>query len=142
MRLNILSSIFTHLNFGEYQRHADHNMRDCSRSSARDGQVNSVDQYRRVVSDHSATRSSFRTLREDAIKTITGTRVPFTQILRIRATIIPAGTPLAGKQIESLLRFNLFGGTTTFVGESFVDVSIRGHGARRLDGCGWRNSWA
>jgi len=63
----------------------------------------------------------------DAVKTVTGVRVPFTQVLRIRASDKDTGAILSGPEIVTQLIFNFVTGVVSTVGADYVDISIRGY---------------
>jgi hypothetical protein len=63
----------------------------------------------------------------DAVKTIEGVRVPFTQVLRVRGTDKITGATLSGPEIVTQMLFNFVTAVFSEVGPDFVDISIRGH---------------
>lgn len=62
----------------------------------------------------------------DAVRTISGVRIPFSQVLRISGTYKDDGSPLTGQEILSQMLFNFVTGVPTQIGDSFVDISLRG----------------
>jgi hypothetical protein len=62
----------------------------------------------------------------DAVRSIENVRIPFTQVLRIRAVSREDGSALSGEDIMTQLVFNFVEGIPSQIGTDFVDVSIRG----------------
>lgn len=62
----------------------------------------------------------------DAVRTIEGVRVPFSQVLRISGTYKEDGSALSGQEIMSQMLFNFVTGVPTQIGTTFVDISLRG----------------
>ncbi|HPF36220.1 MAG TPA: hypothetical protein P5571_15135 [Candidatus Krumholzibacteria bacterium] len=63
---------------------------------------------------------------QDAIKTIRDVRVPFTQVLRIRATDRRTGEPATADAIRGQLAANHFSGVVVETGPTSVTLSLRG----------------
>lgn len=63
---------------------------------------------------------------QDAVKTIRDIRVPFTQVLRIRAVDRRTGDPADGEAIAGQLAANHFRGVVVEQGADFVTLSLRG----------------
>ena len=64
---------------------------------------------------------------QDTLKTIRDIRVPFTQVLRVTGAKRIGGRVLSGEEIRSQMLFNFVGGMIQAVGETYVDVAMRGY---------------
>lgn len=62
----------------------------------------------------------------DAVRTIRGVRVPYSQVLRITGTYDTDGSALTGPEIMTQMLFNFVGGVPTEIGATYVDMSLRG----------------
>lgn len=62
----------------------------------------------------------------DAVRTVKDARVPFTQVLRVRASYKKDGTALTGSEIMTQLQFNFVSGMPSEIGNDYVDITLRG----------------
>lgn len=64
----------------------------------------------------------------DAIQTIENVKIPYVQVIRVRANHIRGASyiPMAGDEIEAQLMENQFHGIVTGVGKDYVDITVRG----------------
>jgi hypothetical protein len=61
----------------------------------------------------------------DAVRVVKNARIPFTQVLRLKA-IYNDGTKLSGPEILTQMLFNFVEGVPTAIGADYVEVSLRG----------------